>query len=64
VTTPSPSPKNEVRPYLIRLVGLILFGVVVMASVATWAWHTYGARLSDAPPLPPGRPPMDTSGTR
>jgi hypothetical protein len=54
-------PKNEVRPYLIRLVAFILFGIVVMGSVAVWAWFEYGKRLSDAPPLPPGVPPMNTT---
>jgi hypothetical protein len=57
--TPEPvRPPNELRPYLLRLIGTIVVGIVVMTAVATWAWHHYGARLADAPPLPPGRPPI------
>ena len=57
-------PPSEVRSYLVRLVAFIVFGVVLMASVATWAWQTYGKKLADAPPLPPGKPPMHSTTTR
>lgn len=54
-------PPSEVRPYLLRLVLTILVGVVLMASIATWAWKTYGGPLKDAPPLPEGKPYFDNS---
>lgn len=56
--------QNEVRPYLIRLVSIILCGVVLMATVATWAYRTYGAKLDTAPPLPDGTPPFSSSPSR
>lgn len=52
-------PPNEVRPYLIRLVGLIVLGLVLMVSAAVFAWNRYGVRLETAPPLPPGKPEMN-----
>jgi hypothetical protein len=57
-----PTPRGlpaEMRPYLRRLLLSILFGIVVMASVATWAWRTYGVRLEESAPLPPGKPPIN-----
>lgn len=47
---------SEVRPYLIRLIALILLGVALMVTAAVWAWNEYGVRLESAPPLPPGKP--------
>jgi hypothetical protein len=58
---PAPPQVSEVRPYLIRLVSLIIAGVILMASVAVYAWNTFGARLSEAPPLPPGTPPLSSA---
>ena len=52
---------SEVRSYLRRLVVAILLGVVLMTTTAFWAWHKYGAKLKDAPPLPPGTPPMSST---
>ncbi|HSC89254.1 MAG TPA: hypothetical protein VLC09_18355 [Polyangiaceae bacterium] len=51
----------EVRPYLLRLVGLIVCAIILMASVATWAWRTYGTKLEQRPPLPDQAPPMGDS---
>jgi hypothetical protein len=56
-----PERQNEVRPYLVRLVSTIAVGILVMTSVATWAWHHYGKRLADAPPLPSGTPPFSNA---
>jgi len=56
-TTPPP----EVRPYLIKLVSLIVLAIALMTSVATWAWNQYGKRLADRPPLPSGAPPVGTA---
>ncbi len=55
----SQSPKpGEVRTYLKRLILMIIIGIIFMTGTAIWAWNTYGAKLKDAAPLPPGRPPM------
>lgn len=51
---------SEVRPYLKKLVIAIVLGVMLMASIAGWAWNEYGQRLADAPPLPSGTPPLSS----
>lgn len=53
------APESEVRSYVRRLILSIFVGIVLMTSSAIWAWHKYGAKLDQAPPLPPGSPPMN-----
>lgn len=54
----APRPVSEVRSYLKRLILSIVLGVIAMSTAAIWAYRTYGARLSEAPPLPAGKPPV------
>lgn len=54
----NPEARPEVRPYVVRLVLLVICGVMVMAGVAFWAWMTYGEKLENRPALPEGKPPL------
>jgi hypothetical protein len=48
----------DVRAHFKFVLTSILVGVVLMGATAVWAWNTYGAKLSDAPPLPTDAPPL------
>jgi hypothetical protein len=56
-----PTDNPEVRSYLEHLVAAIVFGIVLMSITAIWAWNTYGKKLSEAPPLPSGTPPISSA---
>jgi len=52
----TPEQRPEVRPYVVRLIMIVAFGVLVMAAVGFWAWTTYGEKLESRPAFPEGKP--------
>jgi hypothetical protein len=50
----------DVRAHFKFVMTSIVVGVVLMGATAVWAWNTYGAKLSEAPPLPTDAPPLSS----
>jgi hypothetical protein len=55
---PDPSDEHEVRSYLLKLLAVIAVAIVVMTSVAVWAWRAYGPKLDPSPGVPIEQPPI------